>query len=171
MRAPSRRRAWLLLRAEQYAGCEMFCQNCGSPVQVSDRFCPNCGAPTSDTRALQANNSPQLAHQKNVPRIAEQERRNHYTPNDYDNYRLMGAFNRSFTTPAVITLVLYFVLWVPGFIANIVYLVEANKVQKLTGEEPEGKGCLLAMLVLFSLLFLFACVVWLFVIGAIGSAS
>ena len=83
----------------------------------------------------------------------------------------MGAFNRSFTTPAIITLVLYIFLWIPGFIANIIYLLEANKVERLTGEAPEGKGCLVAMIVVLSFGWLLGCVFWLFVFGAIGSAA
>jgi hypothetical protein len=47
---------------------------------------------------------------------------------------------KSFTTPAIITLVLYFVFWIPGLIANVVYYNEANSIQKRTGREPEGKG-------------------------------
>jgi hypothetical protein len=39
------------------------------------------------------------------------------------DYARQAAATRSYTTPAVITLVLYFVLWLPGLIANIVYLV------------------------------------------------
>ena len=68
---------------------------------------------------------------------------------DYDTFRRISAEQKSFTTPAIITLVLYFVLWLPGLIANIVYLNEANNVQRLSGRAPEGKGCLIAMLVVF----------------------
>jgi hypothetical protein len=65
---------------------------------------------------------------------------------DVDQQRKMAAAGRSFTTPAIITLVLWFVFWVPGLIANIVYLKEATNVEKLTGRTPEGKGCLVGML-------------------------
>jgi len=77
----------------------------------------------------------------------------------------MGAYARSFTTPAIITLVLYCVLWVPGLIANIVYLMEANKIQQITGQAPEGKGCLTAMLAFMILCFLLVCVFWMVAIG------
>ena len=66
---------------------------------------------------------------------------------DYEEHRRIAAASRSFTTPAIITLILYFVFWVPGLIANIVYWREANNVQTITGRAPEGKGCLVAMLV------------------------
>ncbi len=65
--------------------------------------------------------------------------------------RQRAAVGRSYTTPAIITLVLYFVLWLPGFIANIVYLVDAQKTEQLIGRAPEGKGCLTAMLIVFIL--------------------
>jgi hypothetical protein len=71
---------------------------------------------------------------------------------DYEEHRRAGAATRSFTTPAIITLVLYFVLWIPGFIANIVYWREANNVQKVTGYAPEGKDCLVALLWVFVVL-------------------
>ncbi len=62
--------------------------------------------------------------------------------------RQRAAAARSYTTPAVITLVLYCVLWLPGLIANIVYWLEARKTEQLIGRTPEGKGCLTAMLVM-----------------------
>ena len=61
--------------------------------------------------------------------------------------RQRAAAGRSYTTPAIITLVLYCVLWLPGLIANIVYWLEARKTEQLIGRAPEGKGCLTAMLV------------------------
>lgn len=66
-----------------------------------------------------------------------------------DEYRRFAAAQRSFTTPAVITLVLYFVPWLPGLVANIVYWQEANNVQRITGHVPEGKGCLVALFWVF----------------------
>ena len=63
-----------------------------------------------------------------------------------EQWQTQAEFAKSYTTPAVITLVLYFVLWVPGLIANIVYLVEANKTKRITGVNPDGYGCLLSML-------------------------
>ncbi len=70
----------------------------------------------------------------------------------YEEARFQGAASKSFTTPAIITLVLYFVLWIPGLIANVVYLLEASNVQRVTGRAPEGKGCLVALLVVFIVL-------------------
>jgi hypothetical protein len=60
-----------------------------------------------------------------------------------------AAVGRSYVTPAVICLVLYFVLWLPGLIANFVYLVSARQTQHITGHAPEGKGCLTALIWVF----------------------
>ena len=58
---------------------------------------------------------------------------------------------RDFTTPAIVTLVLYFVgFGLVGLIANVVYLNQAKRVEADTGEAPEGKGCLVALLWWFS---------------------
>jgi uncharacterized protein involved in cysteine biosynthesis len=68
---------------------------------------------------------------------------------DYEAQRKAAAAGRSFTSPAIITLILYFVLWIPGLIANIVFWREAKRVEKLIGRSPEGLGCLTWMLVVF----------------------
>jgi hypothetical protein len=60
-----------------------------------------------------------------------------------------SAALRSYVTPAVITLVLYFVLWIPGLIANIVYLNAANEDRHMSGIEPQGRGCLIVLLGVF----------------------
>jgi hypothetical protein len=48
--------------------------------------------------------------------------------------------------------VLYFVLWLPGLIANIVYGLNARRDERLIGRAPDGKGCLVAMLWVFVVL-------------------
>jgi TRAP-type mannitol/chloroaromatic compound transport system permease small subunit len=55
---------------------------------------------------------------------------------------------KSYTMKAVVTLLLYFLLFIPGFIANIVFLGEANKTKKIIGRNPEGHGCLLTMFII-----------------------
>lgn len=70
-------------------------------------------------------------------------------PNWVNAERQRAAATRSYTTPAVITLVLYFVLWIPGLIANLVYWNSARQAEMLTGQAPEGKGCLTALLWVF----------------------
>ena len=40
----------------------------------------------------------------------------------------------------------YFFFWIPGIIFNIMYINEANRIQKETGQTPAGVGCLYIML-------------------------
>jgi hypothetical protein len=90
-----------------------------------------------------------------------------YDPNDdqpvqsqqyatpFDTPYLAGRLQpapQSFTTPAVICMVLYCTLWLPGLIANIVYLVEARKARTLTEATPQGYGCLWALLLVAGIL-------------------
>lgn len=84
----------------------------------------------------------------------------------------MGAYSRSFTSSAILTLVLYIVLWIPGLIANVIFLNEAKKVEQLTGRPPEGKGCLTALLVFWIATALLGCAFWFLVIaGGFGAAN
>ncbi len=64
-------------------------------------------------------------------------------------------------------MVLYFVLWVPGFIANIIYWREASSIERLTGRAPEGKGCLTAMLWFFIL----APLIVIVLVGGLGGIA
>ncbi len=92
--------------------------------------------------------------------------------NQYQQWQVQAQFTKSYTTPAIITLVLYIFLWIPGLIANIIYLLEANKTKKITGTNPDGYGCLIAMLVLVvvppALFVIFA--MFLLFVGAIGAS-
>ena len=89
---------------------------------------------------------------------------------EVEHYRRMVDNTKSFTTPAIITLVLYFVFWIRGLIANIVYYNEANSIQKRTGREPEGKGCLLALLIVFGGLVGLGFCAWIFIFAGILSS-
>ena len=53
---------------------------------------------------------------------------------------------QSFTTKAVAVLVLYFVMWLPGFIANAVFYNEAKNTKREAGQGLPGTGCLAVML-------------------------
>ena len=55
---------------------------------------------------------------------------------------------QSFTTKAVAVVVLYFVLWIPGIIANVLFHNEATRAERIAGERLPGTGCLRAMLFL-----------------------
>jgi hypothetical protein len=64
----------------------------------------------------------------------------------YEDHRKMAMASKSFTGAAVLTLVLYFILWIPGLIANILFYREAREVKRVTGRAPAGMGCLSAMI-------------------------
>lgn len=40
-------------------------------------------------------------------------------------------------------------MWLPGLVANIIYYLQASEDEKLTGHPPRGKGCLLALLIVW----------------------
>jgi hypothetical protein len=133
----------------------MRCRNCGTEQPESSRYCGECGAPlrSNDAPPVPPIQPPTQSAPAWTPPPVPQPPWNppqpYPTGTDYDALRRINAEQKSFTTPAIITLVLYIVLWLPGLVANIVYLNEANNVQRISGREPEGKGCLIAMLVVF----------------------
>ncbi len=49
-----------------------------------------------------------------------------------------AARTKSYTNAAVIVLVLYFLLWLPGLIANIMYVREAHQTEKTAGQSLPG---------------------------------
>lgn len=67
---------------------------------------------------------------------------------DFDAHRRAMLATQSFTGKAILTFILYFFLWVPGLIANILFLKEANSIRDQTGVSPAGRGLLLFMLIL-----------------------
>ncbi len=80
--------------------------------------------------------------------------------------------NQSFTTKAVIAFLLYWLGYVPGLTFNIMFLMEAHRVQRETQRTPSGLGCLWATLVggLIPLIG-FGFVVFLIIIGMIAAAG
>ncbi len=63
------------------------------------------------------------------------------------DYERQAAALRSYTKEALHTLILYQLLWIPGLIANIAYLKAANNDRKVSGINPQGRGCLQALLI------------------------
>src|SRR5260221_7238383 len=59
---------------------------------------------------------------------------------------------QNYTNSAVIALILYFMLWIPGLIANILYLNDARQMEKLAGKKLPGTQTLKIELVIFGLL-------------------
>ncbi len=58
-----------------------------------------------------------------------------------------SAQGENYVRYAVLALVLYFALWVPGFLVNTVYLARAIGERRETGQSPKGMGCLIALIV------------------------
>lgn len=96
---------------------------------------------------------------------------NQYPSGSYEEEQRRAAMTRSYVTPAVITMVLYLVLWLPGLIANIVYWQSASRDQRLSGHAPEGKGCLLALFIVFGALPLVLACVGAAIFGLFGTFS
>jgi hypothetical protein len=69
---------------------------------------------------------------------------------DVEYERQRAAAVRDYTTPAVVTLILYFVCWLPGIVANIIYYLQAQKDEALIGRAPQGKGCLIWLLIVIN---------------------
>ena len=83
----------------------------------------------------------------------------------YDLDRAL-ARQKSYAFAAVLTLVLYVCLWIPGVIANYLFLEDARRAELLAGEPLPGVGCLRFMWVLTGVLAGLFIAFWILVIGA-----
>ena len=63
-----------------------------------------------------------------------------------------AIIGKNYTVHAIVALVLYTFLWIPGLILNVVFLNQANRDQREAGKAPEGKGCLLWLLWVFGII-------------------
>src|SRR4051812_15163061 len=120
----------------------MRCSNCGTEQSDRARFCADCGASIAGSETQAVSTTGQL-HQSHgsPPWKSPQVQQSPLGPprtygTDYDTLRRISAEQKSFTTPAIITLILYLVLWIPGLIANLIDLNEANNIQSITGKAP-----------------------------------
>jgi hypothetical protein len=75
--------------------------------------------------------------------------RNDQLPPTYAAQRpqVISPRNQSFTGKAVIAFLLYFLFYIPGLIVNIMFISQANRVRKETGQTPSGIGCLWTTLI------------------------
>jgi hypothetical protein len=118
----------------------------------------NTTSPASSAPAAQPLSPPAAAHPPSYPPAHVAPPAPYYgAPPGWAPY----PRRESFTTRAVITAVLYWFFWLPGFIANLVWYFEARGIERDTGQAPSGKGCLLAMLFLFCLLPLGSVALWI----------
>jgi hypothetical protein len=73
-------------------------------------------------------------------------------------HRLAGE-PPSFTNKAVATLVIYWMFWIPGFVANLLFLSEAKAAERRWGRSLPGVGFLTVLLqvqIILAILGLFA---------------
>ena len=139
----------------------MRCPNCGQELRSDDKFCANCGAPAPLETSPDPYGDPYGDPYAQQPRPP--------LPSfDIQTIQKQAAAQRSFTSQAVITLVLYWILWIPGLIANLIFWNEANNVERVTGKAPEGKGCLVALFIVFTVLPILVGCFW--VVIAIAAA-
>ena len=78
------------------------------------------------------------------------------------------ARTKSYTGAAVLTFVLYWLLWLPGFIVNVIYYREAKRMERVAGQNLPGVGCLSIM---FWWQIVMLALVALLIFGVCGSSS
>jgi hypothetical protein len=54
--------------------------------------------------------------------------------------------SKDYLPSAIMTLFAYMTIWPVGLVANVIWLREANDVEKDLGETPPNKGCLVTLL-------------------------
>jgi hypothetical protein len=122
------------------------CPSCGDVNGQEAEFCRNCARPFKDQKMLaeflayRERNpvkddawSPAPPQAPSAPTAAPPPPRR----------QVVLATDRSFTWPAVMTLLLYlFLCWPIGALANLMWLSEADKIYRRTGVSPSGRGCL-----------------------------
>lgn len=67
------------------------------------------------------------------------------------------ASSKSYVGSAIVTLVAYWILWLPGLIFNIMYLRDARKAQQVAGHALPGVGCLYILLIANLIWVVIAC--------------
>lgn len=76
------------------------------------------------------------------------------------------ASQKSYVGAACLTWLLYFLLYIPGLVMNIVYLNEARRTKRMTGQSPSGMGCLVSLLVVYVVLPVVGILVFILLLAA-----
>ena len=113
----------------------MECPDCKATVSIRAASCPRCGCPINETTFSTG--------------PIRYEQRGSSSEHEPVNLELAILKTKDFTGKAILCLILYFVLYVPGLIANFAFLDEANRVRNQLGREPAGRGCLTSLAFFF----------------------
>ena len=84
--------------------------------------------------------------------------------------RRVAASMKSDVGPAILVFCLYLLFYLPGLVANIAYLSDAKKMQRLAGRGLPGTGILEAELILAIVFGVFLVLVMVVVVGGFLSA-
>lgn len=155
------------------------CKSCGYPLAKNLIACPECGtrawrsAPTCDECGYPLAESPQLLAPVATPQAPVSRSGTGSEPSVSPSHGAASpsvdpdrgdisraaqisagmsaamAIHKSYVGTAFLVLVLYFVLYLPGLIANAIYLHEAGRLKDQTGVTPSGYGCLQFLLFFF----------------------
>ena len=117
---------------------------------ASSDMVPQTPAPAvpQEPRQAQADQPQVVVQQPQQPQKPEQPSAQEQGQAISDGVAKGIALHKSFVSQAFLTLLLYYVgFYIVGLIFNVVYLVEANRIQKMAGQSPSGKGCLTFLLI------------------------
>lgn len=84
----------------------------------------------------------------------------YYVMDDDPQYEYVVVTQQDYTTMAIVTLVLYWIGYIPGLVVNLWLWYQAGQDERRTGVAPAGKGCLSSLLIVFGVLpILFLCMI------------
>lgn len=125
------------------------CPECNGKVSDSALACPHCGLPAPATRLQGAPGTTVGPLDRVVcPHCGGYVEVGTHCPLCRSPFGYPSRpvdVHRSFVGQAVVTLVLYFLCWPVGIIANLLWYNEARRVGDATGVDPAGRGCLFVM--------------------------
>jgi len=122
-------------------GEEVKCRKCGASFNLERGMSEDAHLVTMAAVDLQVQ---QMELMERVGRVAPPPRKKVTVASQ--------PLSKSFVGPAVLTLILYLVLWPIGFIANIAYLVKAQSYSSIVGRSVGGASLLKLWFVLLGIL-------------------